>query len=998
MSKSNSMILKYFSSKHSHGQKKTLILHVGMGKTGTTALQNFFWRNRDVLAHHDIAYPETGAVSGAHHLISPHVSKRMHYPGWHYMRPAEWIGTVKRLPQNRILMSSELMVRSAPQKILDFCKELQSHFDLKICFYLRRQDNIIMAGYNQQVKTGSQIKPLPVVLDKLIEGFDYVKLISPWEAAVGADNLIIRPYERKQFYQGDLVRDFLWFILRIDDVDGFSFETSENPNPRFSAATLEFKRRVNNIFRNQADSNQFNKALIEYSILNDKKSQEFYHEQDTLTYEQRQYILNKSAPANSYIAKKYLGREDGVLFYDNPAPAKETGGQPSVDEAEIVRILKYLKENHAELYKILNNGITTALQSDFRRVLDAAKSLAALETTSGETQDIKSVSFTETGARHIIIHPGMPKTGTTAIQQAFFKNRETLLRNYFILYPGVDENHTKPILALFRQDAKKNVRFEGMSLAELDVYREKVRVKMEKEISSSKWHTLIISGEGIATLKKEEWREFIDWLLNFANDVHVIFSVRSPVDMSRSTIQENLKLGFRFEDMRKDPPVFRARKLIQPVLNLLGHEFVDIWNFDEAIKDLKGMIYNFCAQIGLPPDVCNLISLTPTTRNESLSMAAIEELAQRNRKLPSRKSLSASEFLYFRSLQGGTFDIDDSTKEIITRKTDEDVNWLKSVFSDRFNNAFSNLRSIQYKTEMEYVDHLRNNPSLYSKAIEKESEHWGNEFSNEAKKSQRIADQKASQQLGIDSDLSLKTVLEMLPLPLKRGLSLACGSGHAERDFINKNICKNIHGIDVSEAAIEEAKRLSEGMPITYEVGDLNKITLEHDKYDLVIAQSCLHHIIELEHLAEQIAGCLKTDGYLWIHDYIGESQFQYSDEKIFLANRIIECLPDKYRYDSIHKRSIPPVTRRPIGKLASPFEAIRSADIMPVFLKYFDIIVSFESNAVFHLLCPKGTREEFNKTEEGRELVKDFLELDRLILKYKIIQPSIGKYLLKKK
>ncbi|HNQ42503.1 MAG TPA: hypothetical protein PKL22_10430, partial [Saprospiraceae bacterium] len=60
MSKSNSMILKYFSSKHSHGQKKTLILHVGMGKTGTTALQNFFWRNRDVLAHHDIAYPETG--------------------------------------------------------------------------------------------------------------------------------------------------------------------------------------------------------------------------------------------------------------------------------------------------------------------------------------------------------------------------------------------------------------------------------------------------------------------------------------------------------------------------------------------------------------------------------------------------------------------------------------------------------------------------------------------------------------------------------------------------------------------------------------------------------------------------------------------------------------------------------------------------------------------------------------------------------------------------
>jgi len=309
------------------------------------------------------------------------------------------------------------------------------------------------------------------------------------------------------------------------------------------------------------------------------------------------------------------------------------------------------------------------------------------------------------------------------------------------------------------------------------------------------------------------------------------------------------------------------------------------------------------------------------------------------------------------------------------------------------------LSLVHNKTEMEYVDKLRNNPSLYSKAIKKESTHWGNEFSNTAQDSQRINEQKASQQLGIGLDaLSIKTAFERLPLPLKHGLSLACGSGRAERDFINKNICETFHGIDVSEAAIEEAKKLSKGMPITYEVGDLNKIILEHDKYNLVIAQSCLHHVIELEHLAEQIAGCLKADGYLWIHDYIGENQFQYSDEKIFLVNRIIEYLPEKYRYDSIHKRSLPRVTRRPVGKLASPFEAIRSLDTMPVFLKYFEIIAYSESNAVFNLLCPLGTRAEFNKTEEGRALVKTFWELDRLIVKYKIMQPTEGRYLLKKK
>ena len=113
-----------------------------------------------------------------------------------------------------------------------------------------------------------------------------------------------------------------------------------------------------------------------------KKSNEIFHDQGTLTYKQRQYILSKFAADNEYIAKKYLCREDGVLFYENLVPSNERSEQTPYDEIEIDRILKYLKENHTALYSMLHRGITRALQSDVRSISDAAKSLTALESPS----------------------------------------------------------------------------------------------------------------------------------------------------------------------------------------------------------------------------------------------------------------------------------------------------------------------------------------------------------------------------------------------------------------------------------------------------------------------------------------------------------------------------------------------------------------------------------------------------------------------------------------
>ena len=78
-----------------------------------------------------------------------------------------------------------------------------------------------------------------------------------------------------------------------------------------------------------------------------------------------------------------------------------------------------------------------------------------------------------------------------------------------------------------------------------------------------------------------------------------------------------------------------------------------------------------------------------------------------------------------------------------------------------------------------------------------------------------------------------------------------------------------------------KARQIAEeqSLPLTYEVADLNFVKLPEKAFDLVVAQTCLYHILFLEHVADQIWRSLENDGYLWIHDFVGETQFQYDDK-----------------------------------------------------------------------------------------------------------------------
>jgi len=244
----------------------------------------------------------------------------------------------------------------------------------------------------------------------------------------------------------------------------------------------------------------------------------------------------------------------------------------------------------------------------------------------------------------------------------------------------------------------------------------------------------------------------------------------------------------------------------------------------------------------------------------------------------------------------------------------------------------------------------------------------------------------------------LARVFRERDLRFTSGLSLACGNGRAERELLKLGICERFHGIDSSPEAIAEARQNAQGLDLTYEPADLNRLVLEPGAYDLVLTQNCLHSVLELERLAEQIWRSLKPGGCLWIHDYIGESQFQFSDLRLDIANRILAVLPERYRRDRVHDRILRAIARPKPGALASPFEAVRSADIVPVFSRWFDIEYRHEESAFMGRICPRGMRANYTETEDGPVIFELLMLIEGLLVEHGILAPHTGQYLMRRK
>jgi SAM-dependent methyltransferase len=289
--------------------------------------------------------------------------------------------------------------------------------------------------------------------------------------------------------------------------------------------------------------------------------------------------------------------------------------------------------------------------------------------------------------------------------------------------------------------------------------------------------------------------------------------------------------------------------------------------------------------------------------------------------------------------------------------------------------------------------------SVYDAMAARENEVWGKILPDLERSEARKEDAEASAKLTVARHTSsLLRVARERNLKFENGLTLGCGAGRRERELVNAGVCRTFHGIDISEKAIAAARDLAkeQDLPLTYEVADLNFVELPEKAFDLVVAQTALHHVLFLERVAEQIWRSLKGDGYLWIHDFIGETQGQYDPKRLSIMNRILAILPEKFRQNKINGQLIAEIKRPEPGRLGSPFESIRSGEIIPLFQRWFTIEWKTEFDAFLRLVMPSGTRAAYLENEDTKALFEILMLLDRLCIEEKIVQPVGGQYLMR--
>ena len=195
--------------------------------------------------------------------------------------------------------------------------------------------------------------------------------------------------------------------------------------------------------------------------------------------------------------------------------------------------------------------------------------------------------------------------------------------------------------------------------------------------------------------------------------------------------------------------------------------------------------------------------------------------------------------------------------------------------------------------------------------------------------------------------------------PLHLGLNLGCGDGGLERHALGIEVCEKFEAFDVAEGAIDiaraEAVNLGIAARVNYEVKDIDSICLEENKYDIAFASMSAHHMRGLEHVFREVKKALKPSGLFVLNEFIGPSQFQWTDQQLAIMNDLLQILPAKYRTHI----SSPGQLKEKINKLSvaemncnDPSEAIRSAEIIPLLPRYFDILEKIDyGGTILHML-----------------------------------------------
>jgi len=234
------------------------IIHIGLIKTGTTALQEFLSNNRATLLARGYCY--SSAAGSLQHLALTACAQDEHVfdpvrivcglndacdvPAFRNRIESALKAEALASPAHTLILSDEhmsyaLVRKSEVERLRNIVQSFSER--VQVIVYLRRQDDLRESWYSTMIKTGAEFK-LDLPDEYEIETrYNFRALIMLWASVFGHENIKVRRYDRQKLLNGNIVDDFL-DVVGLGQMEG---TTSAAVNTSLDACTTEFLRIFN---------------------------------------------------------------------------------------------------------------------------------------------------------------------------------------------------------------------------------------------------------------------------------------------------------------------------------------------------------------------------------------------------------------------------------------------------------------------------------------------------------------------------------------------------------------------------------------------------------------------------------------------------------------------------------------------------------------------------------------------------------------------------------
>lgn len=209
----------------------------------------------------------------------------------------------------------------------------------------------------------------------------------------------------------------------------------------------------------------------------------------------------------------------------------------------------------------------------------------------------------------VVVHFGMGKTGTSAIQRALLRRTSQLELDCRMLFPRVDDdprpfhgNHSL-VLRSMSSERPESLRFNiAAGLGSAEAVRsadDAVRAGFQRQFEATDATTLLLSAEGIGHFDDEGVNRLAAWLLPLGKEIRLLAWIRHPQHALAAEIQQRVKTGARLERLYEQPPCYRYRSMLTRLANAFGKPAIELYDYAESIAPGSSAVKSFYRRVGI---------------------------------------------------------------------------------------------------------------------------------------------------------------------------------------------------------------------------------------------------------------------------------------------------------------------------------------------------------------------------------------------------------------